>query len=306
MKPTREIRARLNLSLRALTDAEKAAGYIGALSGEIPFNSDSGKITERGLNHGRPFVEQIAPDAFKRSLADDKDIVGMIGHTESPLSAFARIGENMTICADDKAMRYNALLPDTVACRDLMALVEKGVVRGTSFEFSVRDGGDKWEKRGEQDLRTITDARLVAVNPVMWPAYADSALTVSMRSARGWNQYAQDQCDYSDPTLSPDVAFAQNALSLELYELTDAQAYLRACPDGALKEYATAEVSESAESITWLIAFLTANGATADAGMMDRAKKTLSETRAGEKPTATEANQPPLGLWEKCHAFNVR
>ena len=63
--------------------------------------------------------------------------------------------------------------------------MERKIIRGASFEFSVREGGDKWEKRGNQDVRTVTDARLYTVNPVAFPAYPDSELTVSLRSAFG-------------------------------------------------------------------------------------------------------------------------
>ena len=45
--PRKEIRARRGIERRALTDAEKSEGYIGAVRSVIPYNSDSGEIRER-------------------------------------------------------------------------------------------------------------------------------------------------------------------------------------------------------------------------------------------------------------------
>lgn len=185
MKTNYECRARRGIELRAASEEEKKAGFIYALDGFIPYNSDSAELRDRGLNRGQPFVERIAPDAFKRSLGEDKDIMGFAGHTDELLSAFARIGENLTITTDERGMSWRALAPDTEACRSLRSLIEQKVVRGTSFEFSVKGEGEKWEKRDGKDVRTITEARLYTVNPVAFPAYPESELTVSMRSRFG-------------------------------------------------------------------------------------------------------------------------
>jgi HK97 family phage prohead protease len=184
MKTNREFRARMGIELRAATAEEKAKGYIGALCGEIPFNTDSAPLSERGVNRGQPFIEQIAPDAFKLSRSEDGDVMGFAGHTQDPLSAFARMGENLVITEDEKSLRYRALVPDTAAGRDLITLTEKKIIRGTSFEFSLRSGGEKWSKRGDVDVRTVTDAQLFTVNPVAFPAYPGSELT-SERGAPG-------------------------------------------------------------------------------------------------------------------------
>ena len=180
----KEIRSYAKIQRRDLTEAEKSAGNVGAVIGIIPYNSDSGELRDRGLNQGRPFREQIAPGAFTRSISEDKDIMGFIGHTDDPLASFARAGANLTFTDTADGLQWEAVAPDTTACRDLMRLVDSGVIKGTSFEFSLRSAdGEKWEKRDGTDLRTITDARLYAVNPVAWPAYDAGALSVSMRSS---------------------------------------------------------------------------------------------------------------------------
>lgn len=287
---TREIRARASIERRAMSDDEKKAGYIGAVEGEIPFKSDSQKLTKRG--RPRPFVERLHPDVFKRSLNEDKDIMLNAGHTEDPLSSIARIGENLTITTSDKSLHYRALVPDTDAGRDLLTLIDKRVIRGTSFEFEIRgESGEKWEKRDDNlDERTILEARLLALNPVIWPAYADTSLTVELRRRqkacdenesedRGTYYRIDGIYDYYDPTITGDAKFAVSALSRETYALTDALEYLRALPAGAMADYAKAEVASAAANVATLSAWLADNGATINPALQQRAAEKLAEAR---------------------------
>jgi len=211
----REVRAHRSIERRALTDMEKEGGFIGAFTSIIPYNSDSGVISERG----KRFIEQIAPSAFARSIKDATDILAFVGHTDDPLSAFARSGVNMTLTDTPNGLRWEALAPDTAACRDLAKLIDSGVIRGASFEFSVNGAsGETWQKRGDTELRTITDATLYAVNPVAWPAYADSALTVGMRSR---------QSSYEVPSEEPPPAPVTPVVPeviLQQFPITGAQA----------------------------------------------------------------------------------
>ncbi len=279
MKLKSELRARASLEKRSLTDAEKAAGYIGALTGVIPFNSDSVTLSKRG--RAKPFVEQIAPDAFKRSLKEDKDIMANAGHTDDPLCALGLIGENLTVTTNATELRWEALVPDTQAGKDLMSLVDKRIIRGTSFEFEVRgEAGEKWERRDDRlDQRTILDARLIAFNPVTWPAYLDSSLTVEMRRREGRDSYFSTDAGY-DPSVSADVAFAIECLGSELCELCDTLEYLRDNPAGALADYAREEAADAAEDITMLTAWLAANGAIIPGDLATRATAKAAEARS--------------------------
>ena len=184
MKTQREIRAAACPELRDLTDAEKKAGYVAAIEGVIPYNSDSEPLGGWGRDDDDDgFIERIAQDAFKRSLDEGDEIIAYAGHTQDPNSAFGRSGVNLTFSSDSKALRWRALVPDTTAGRDLVTNIGHGIIRGTSFEFSVRDGGDQWLAEGDQAVRIVTDARLYTVNPVATPAYSESELTVSLRTA---------------------------------------------------------------------------------------------------------------------------
>jgi len=180
MKTQRETRAAARPELRTLTDAEKKDGFVAAIEGVIPYNSDSEPLGGWGDDEG--FVERIAEGAFKRSLDEGDDIIAYAGHTADPNAAFGRSGVNLTFASDATALRWRALVPDTTAGRDLVTNVRQGIIRGTSFEFSLREGGDKWLSEAGKAVRIVTDARLYTVNPVATPAYTDSELSVSLRS----------------------------------------------------------------------------------------------------------------------------
>lgn len=260
----KETRAFRRLETRALSDSEKKAGYIGAIRSAIPYSSDSGEIRERGANNGRPFTERIAPGAFARSLEKPGDIMAFAGHTDDPLASLARAGAGLTFSDTADGLQWEALVPDTTACRDLLNLIESGVIKGASFEFAIRGAdGERWEKRDGRDIRTITDAQLFAVNPVAWPAYEDSALTVAMRSRseRGVYAYA-----YNDAYEAPitDRSYAEQYLADEMACFSRAQSYLRANPQGAHVELATRSVADCAAEIKTLLDWLAANGATPD------------------------------------------
>jgi HK97 family phage prohead protease len=273
-----EIRARRTLERRALTQAEKDAGLIGVIRSIIPYASDSGEIRDEDTNDGKPFVEQIAQGAFKRSLEAPGDIMAFVGHTDDPLASLGRAGAGLTFTETDAGLEWEALVPDTTACRDLIKLIDREVIKASSFEFSVRTGGEKWEKRGPTDIRIITDAKLYAVNPVAWPAYPDSSLTVAMRSRSKREVSAYSTPDYYS-SKQDDVGFAESALARELNDFGAAQRYLRDNPAGAHVAYATKSVEECAAEIKALLDWLSANGITPDAETMTRAAKATTDKR---------------------------
>jgi len=183
MKTTRETRFLPGkIEARAVTDEQKAAGYIGAISGFIPFASDSRHLRDAA---GQTFVERLAPGVFARSLADAAQTVfADVGHNDA--ATFARSGVNLTLEATPEGLAYTALLPDTTTGRDLQTNVRLGIIDGTSFEFELRAGdaaAQAWEKRETLPVRTIRDAILHRVNPVTEPAYLETTLAARALAA---------------------------------------------------------------------------------------------------------------------------
>lgn len=131
------------------------------------------------------FREQIAPGAFARSLRDE-DVVSLWQHDSSlPLG---RVTNNrLELVEDEHGLRFVITPINTQWGRDALTTVDTGTVRAMSFGFSVRADGDKWERIGNEVIRTLIDVRLFEVSPVTWPAYP--ATSAATRDA--WAAYQQ-------------------------------------------------------------------------------------------------------------------
>jgi phage head maturation protease len=270
-----------NVEIRSLTDKERADGYIGALTDTIPYNTDSVVLRDRRLNNGQPFVERMAPKCFEGA----KDVMGMAGHTEDTLAAFARQGVNLTLTETADGYRWDALVPDTSAGRDLMVQARLGIVRGSSFEFGV-GAEDRWEKRSDgTSVRTVVRGELSTVQPVIWPAYDTKELSVSVRGAggdseaRGYYLYQDADFTWADKTVTPDCSYALAAIGAATCALNESLRYLREQPAGALVDLARAQAAAAADTVKTLADFLVANGATINPEATQRATQRLAEAR---------------------------
>lgn len=119
------------------------------------------------------FAEVIAPTAFEGRL--DDPVVAVFNHNQ--LQPLAKVGAGLELSVDERGLRYSFPIPDTTAGRDLVELMERGIVRDASFAFMLASDGDSWESRdGAKDLRTIHRvARLVDVSVVTVGAYSDAS-----------------------------------------------------------------------------------------------------------------------------------
>lgn len=134
------------------------------------------------------FVEQIAPGAASKSIADD-DIRGLRNHDANLLLGRTRSG-TLRLASDDQGVHYEIDLPNTTVGRDTAEMVARGDMTGSSFAFTlVGEGADEWGAT-EQDfpLRTIKRMKLYDVGPVTYPAYEatnDTDFAAALRSLAG-------------------------------------------------------------------------------------------------------------------------
>ncbi len=164
-----EIRSTKGLEVRA---AEQGSGYIGVLTGYAAvFNSPSLEFS----GWEKPWVETIAPGAFKRTLFEQPDVKALYQHGD----IVARSPKTLALREDDKGLAVEIGLVDTRQNRDLHSLVSAGILDSMSFGFSPR--ATKWEEGKERDTRTLLDVDLFEVSVVTWPAYPAS----SIGAARG-------------------------------------------------------------------------------------------------------------------------
>jgi len=125
-----------------------------------------------------PFIERIAPGAFKRTLRERSDVKLLWNHDSNHPLASTR-GGSLKITEDNYGLRVEARLANTQAGRDAAELIRSNVVDAMSFGFTVPEGGAEWNENGTE--RTLKSVRLFEVSIVPWPAYSATGGTVSVR-----------------------------------------------------------------------------------------------------------------------------
>ena len=122
------------------------------------------------------FVEEFAPGAFSEPMSDP-DVRVLWQHDGRYV--FGRVGAGTArVWEGEGALRYTADPPDAQWARDAMASIRRGDVHQNSFGFIVEKGGEKWERRDGQLVRTVNKARLIEVGPNTGPAYTDTTVAV--------------------------------------------------------------------------------------------------------------------------------
>lgn len=114
-----------------------------------------------------PFIEKIAPGAFRKTLSETPDVRLLVNHEGLPLART----KNGTLRLEEDAigLRFDAELPDTQEARDIYTLVQRGDVDQMSFAFRVIR--QKWSQ--DRQERTLTEVSLADgdVSVVTYPAY---------------------------------------------------------------------------------------------------------------------------------------
>jgi uncharacterized protein len=144
----------------------------------IVFNSWSVVMSSE---RGRQFRERFAPGAFDRWLGSAPDIRALWNHNSDFPLGRTRNG-TLRVQKDGAGIRFELDPPATSWGADAVASIRRGDVSGVSFEFGTkRDGSsDVWEKPGPDGVafRTVLDADLYEISPVVFPAYPASNLAV--------------------------------------------------------------------------------------------------------------------------------
>lgn len=119
------------------------------------------------------FTEDISPRALDHT--DMSDVVLNFNHDNSLLLAGTRNG-SLTLNVRDDGLFQSASIIDTNQGRDVMKLIESGLISKMSFSFVIADGGEEWTTRNGKEHRTITDiSKLYDVSLVTFPAYSQTS-----------------------------------------------------------------------------------------------------------------------------------
>ena len=143
------------------------------------------------------FIERIDPGAFgivseRRGRKKSLETRALWNHDANyPL---ARYPGTLKLSVDEVGLRYEFPVPETSYGRDLAENIRAGIVRGSSFSFTVPSGGDSWAMENGQSIRTIQRVdSLLDVSPTTFPAYPDADVKVAQRSFDAYRQQRSRQ-----------------------------------------------------------------------------------------------------------------
>src|SRR5437016_1179575 len=113
-------------------------------------------------------VERINPQAFTRALRERQDVAGLFSH--DPRLVLGRVSSGtMRLSVDKNGLRYEIDTPDTTVGRDVLEMVKRKDVAGSSFSFLVTEQRFIVGQAGESDIREILDCDVQDVGPCVFP-----------------------------------------------------------------------------------------------------------------------------------------
>ncbi|WP_313297391.1 HK97 family phage prohead protease [Diaphorobacter sp.] len=123
------------------------------------------------------FNERIAPGAFTRTLANQRDVLALADHDSTRVLGRTSSG-SLSLRETAKGLEYSLKLPSTSVGNDLRELAARGDLGGVSIGFrAVRD---TWQG----DVRTLEEIELHEISIVQaWPAYPDTSVALRSRAS---------------------------------------------------------------------------------------------------------------------------
>lgn len=127
--------------------------------------------------------ERIKHGAFSALLKAGTDTRALFNHDPDNLLG-RTVTDTLKLKSTRFGLEYEIMPPDTQTARDVVALLERGDLTGSSFSFLI--GEETWKEDDEgNEIREIKQvSKLFDVGPVTFPAY--EATTANMRSLETW------------------------------------------------------------------------------------------------------------------------
>lgn len=166
-----------SLNIRA-QQSEDGKRYIEGYA--ATFNNESKLLYEYHNGRMIEFTETIQPGSFDEVLrSDNLNVIHTIDHDRSKMLARTTSG-TLQLSVDDIGLKYRFQVPNTSLGNDLYEMVSRGDYFESSFVFTIDDEGERWEKKGDQILRTISKvSRLYDTSTVVDGAYANTPVTIA-------------------------------------------------------------------------------------------------------------------------------
>ena len=127
------------------------------------------------------FRETFKRGAFKESL--DSDMFADVEHDRAKKLGRTTAG-SLRFKSSPEGLRFEIDVPDTTVGRDALEEVRNGTLDAASIAFT--DPEDEWRGKEGNLTRNITQATLRAVTLTSFPAYPQTAGTVTQRSLDEW------------------------------------------------------------------------------------------------------------------------
>lgn len=156
--------------------------------------------------------ERIMPGAFDETLNRQRgrtDLVSYFNHDANIMLGRESSG-TLKVWSDEKGVGFEVIPPTTRA--DIIELVQRRDVKGASFTFSLRKGGEGFvtDETGRA-IREVRAANLYELGPVVQPAYPSTTAQVAMRSYEAWLA-SQVTPEATPHVVGPDIVAASTRL----------------------------------------------------------------------------------------------
>ncbi len=174
----------------------------------IVFNSESAILYERG----RKFREVIRPEAV--NSVTSKRRLCMHNHKSERLLGNTNAG-TMRTGTDSIGEWYETDLPEGPTGTDVFESIKRGDTEGSSFQFTVAEGGEKWSVRDGMAYREITKfEEIYEMGPVSEPAYPGTASAgLSARSLEMLLMIKIEDKEEEPEEMEPESDMARNLIN---------------------------------------------------------------------------------------------
>lgn len=142
---------------------------------DAPVLAGHAAVFNREVNIAGVFREEIAPGAFKKTLADGADVRHLFNHNVDRVLARTK-NNTLDLSEDKEGLAFEARLnTDDPEAMSVAAKVERGDVDQSSFAFKpIRDEWDEEPDDGGIPKRRILEVKLFDTSTVTFPAYEDA------------------------------------------------------------------------------------------------------------------------------------
>jgi hypothetical protein len=159
----------------------RSSGDGRTLEGHVAVFRSVARIADRNGD----FEEEIHPGVFDRYLGARGFPVMQFDHGKDSRVGSVPIGAYSDFEPDGKGYFVRARLFDNPVVEPVRQAIAGGAIRGMSWRMQVTKNGDRWTRNtGRPDKRDVLDADIPEAGPVVFPAYADTSVTVRSLIAR--------------------------------------------------------------------------------------------------------------------------